>query len=247
MVRKPKSSGTETATPQDPRGKIVEALMVLASERDFDDITIAEIAEKADVSLADFREGFPSKGAVLAGFARQVDLAVLRGTAEDMADESAKDRLFDVLMRRLDAMASHKAALQNILRWARRDPLAAAALNGVALNSMRFMLEAAKLSSEGPAGALKLQGLVFAWSRVLAVWFKDEDSGLARTMAALDKELERGAAMVARADDLHRLTAPFRNLCEGLFNARRGVRDGLRRRERWGRGEGPGEAEARAS
>ena len=245
MVRKPKSSGVESAMPKDVRGKIVEALMALAAEHDFDDITIAEIVDKAGVGLADFREAFPSKGAVLAGFARQIDLAVLRG-GDDMTEEAAKDRLFDVLMRRLDAMAPYKAALKSIMHWARRDPLAAAALNGVALNSMRFMIEAAKLTSEGPAGALKLQGLVLAWLRVVGVWLRDEDSGLAKTMAALDKELDRGASLVARVEDFHRLSAPFRNLCDGIFNARRGLRERLRRRERWTRGEGAA-PEAQAS
>lgn len=233
MVRKAKISETPVDPAQDPRSKIVEALMGLAATQDFADISIADIAAQAGVSLADFREAYPSKGAVLAGFARQIDLAVLRGTGEDMAEEAAKDRLLDVLMRRFDAMAPYKAALNSIVDWVRRDPAAALALNGVALNSMRFMLEAANLSSEGPAGGLKLQGLVLAWSRVMAIWLKEDDLSQPRTMAALDKELARGAVLVARADDFARLTAPFRNLCEGLFRARRDRQDGSRRRERW--------------
>lgn len=241
MVRKAKSAETPDAVAQDPRSKIVAALMALAATREFAGITIHEIAVEAGVSLADFREAFPSKGAILASFARQIDLAVLRGSGEDMAEESAKDRLFDVLMRRLDAMGPYKTALAAIMHWVRRDPAAAIALNGVALNSMRFMLEAANLSSETPAGGLKLQGLVLAWSRVLAIWVKEEDVGHPKTMAALDKELARGAILVARADDFARLTAPFRTLCDSLFNARR---DGLRRRERWAPQAGAHEAPA---
>jgi AcrR family transcriptional regulator len=244
MVRKPKEASGESA-PRDTKGRIVDALMALAAERDFDAISIAEIAAKAGVTLADFREAFPSKGAVLAAFSRDIDLMVLRGTSDDLREQPAKDRLFDVLMRRLDALGPHKAALDNIMRWARRDPLAMAALNGVALNSMRFMLEAADLSSEDGAAALKLQGLVFAWLRVLGVWQRDEESGLGRTMAALDREIGRGAMLAARLDDLHRLAAPFRNLCEGLRDARRDLRDGFRRRERWRRGD-ERDAEARA-
>ena len=241
MVRKPKESEIPTPpgaapdnSPGGARGKIIAALMALAADRDFADIGIADIVAKAGVALGDFREAFPSKGAILPAFSRQIDLEVLRGTGTDMQEQGAKDRLFDVLMRRLDALAPYKAALANIRRWLRRDPLAAAAMNGVALNSMRFMLEAADLSSEGGGGALKLQGLVFAWARVVDVWLRDEEAGLDKTMAALDKELARGATLVARADDLHRLTAPFRNFCEGLATARRDLRDGWRRRERWG-------------
>ena len=51
-------------------------------------------------------------------------------------------------------MTPYREGLKSIAEWARRDPVSALALNGVALNSMRFMLEAAGLDSEGPAAAL---------------------------------------------------------------------------------------------
>ena len=225
--------------PADPRARIVDALMALAAEMPFEDITLTEIATRADVSLADFRDAFLSKGAVLGGFSRRIDRIVLDGTGSDLADESAKDRLFDVLMRRIDAMTPFKAGLESVVAWARRDALALSALNQLTLNSMRFMLEAAGIASDGGVGALKLQGLALAWVRILDVWFRDEDKGLAATMAALDKALERGASLVARAEDFHRLTAPLRSLAEGLFAARRGMGGGgSRTRSRYPRDRG---------
>src|ERR1700756_3233755 len=167
---------TIAAIPKDPRNAIVDALLELASERSWEDITISDIASRANVSLAIFRDYFPSKGAVLAAFARRIDHIVLDAVSGDMAGEPAKDRLFDVLMRRLDALAPYKLGLEAIYDWARRDLLAAAALNRVVVNSMRFMLEAAGIESEGAVGALKLQGLAFAWARILRVWFNDSDA-----------------------------------------------------------------------
>ena len=58
------------AKPSDVRGKIVDALMELASEQRFEEISIRDICKAADVSLADFRDAFPSKGAVVAGLSR---------------------------------------------------------------------------------------------------------------------------------------------------------------------------------
>jgi hypothetical protein len=45
----------------DPRARIVDALLALAAERRFEEITIAEIAGRAEVSLADFRDAFPPR------------------------------------------------------------------------------------------------------------------------------------------------------------------------------------------
>jgi hypothetical protein len=85
---------------------------------------------------------------------------------------------------------------------------------------MRFMLEAAGIDSEGPVGALKLQGLALAWARVLRVWFSDNDPGLASTMAALDRELTRGSSFVARAEDLNRLVSPLFSLVRSVLESR---------------------------
>ena len=211
------ASPSAAPTSGDARTRIVDALLALAAERAFEDISISDIAEKAGVTLADFRDAFPSKGAVLAGFNRRIDRIVLEKRSDDLAGEAPKERLFDVLMRRLDAMAPYKEGLRGIAQWLRREPLSALAMNQLAVNSMRFMLEAAGLESDGAVGALKLQGLVLAWARVLDVWFED-DADLAKTMAALDRELTRGERFVSRAESLDRLAAPLKAFGRAAFD-----------------------------
>lgn len=218
-----RGAGTEAVAPpaQNPKDAIIEALLELAGERNWEDITIGDVATRANVSLSTFRELFPSKGAVLAAFSRKIDRIVLDGTTDDLVGEPAKDRLFDVLMRRLDALAPYKLGLEGVSDWARRDPLAAAALNRVVVNSMRFMLEAAGIDTEGVVGGLKLQGLALAWGRVLSTWFRDDDSSLSSTMATLDRELTQGGRFVERAEDLNRLASPLFSLARALFERRR--------------------------
>ena len=223
MARAPKKAAEQIAPPPaGNRDRIVDALMELAAEQPFEDVTISQIAERAGVSLADFRDLFVSKGAVLAAFNRRIDRIVLDGTTGDMADENTKERLFDILMRRFDALGPYRASVESIANWARREPIAAARLNTMALNSMRFMMEAAGADSEGAVGALKLQGLTIAWARLVNVWLNDDDPGLSATMAELDRTLKRGDMLIARAQDVERLTSPLRAIARGVVNA--GVR-----------------------
>jgi len=230
----PKAKGDTAA---DPRARIVGALMELAAERPFEEITISEICAKAGVSLADSREAFPSKGAVLAGFMKRIDRIVLQQPAEDLATEEPKERLFDVLMRRLEAMTPYRDGLREIGQWLRREPLAALAINQATVNSMRFMLEAAGIGSEGGAGAVKLQGLALAWARIVDVWLDDEEPELSRTMAALDRELSRGERLVAQVERFDRYAGPFKALARAALEARKRAADSSRPRARRGDAE----------
>jgi hypothetical protein len=139
-----------------------------------------------------------------------------------MAEESPRERLFDVLMRRLDVMAPHKEAVRSLLRSVRRDPPLALALNGLAVRSQQWMLAAANIDSAGPRGVLRAQGLAVLYAQVLRVWVDDDDPGLARTMAALDRGLGRGARWVTLLDDLCRFVPPR---CPSLRRRRRGAED----------------------
>ena len=207
------------------KDRIIEATMELAAEREWDDFGLTDVATRAGVTLAEFRDAFPSKGAVLAGFSRKIDRIVLDQAGETLADEAPRERVFDVLMRRLDAMAPYKLGLQGVAEGVRREPLTAAALNGVVINSMRFMLAAAGVDVEGNMAGIKLQGMAVAWRRVTEVWFEDDDPGQARTMAALDRELSKGETWVARLDDFDRLVSPLRIMGRAMMDARRRSRD----------------------
>jgi hypothetical protein len=122
-----------------------------------------------------------------------------------MAEEPPRERLFDVLMRRLEVLAPHREAVRSLLRSARRNPPLALALNGLAVRSQQWMLTAAGINASGPRGMMRAQGLAVLFGSVLRTWIRDEDAGLARTMAALDRALARGQRFAGLLDDLCRI------------------------------------------
>jgi AcrR family transcriptional regulator len=187
---------------QKPLDRIAEALLALAAERPFDEVTLPALAERAGVTLSVLRESYDGRVSVLADHIRRIDEKVLAGIDPTLAGEAPRERLFDVLFARLEAHAPHKQAIRSIVRAARRDPLLALELNRIVTTSMGWMLAAAGIPSSGGRGLVRAQGLAFVWARVMRVWLDDEDAGLARTMAALDKRLREAEQMVMRIDRL---------------------------------------------
>lgn len=198
-----------------PRDRVIDATLKLAAERDFGDVTLTDIAHEAGISLADFRDLFPSKGAVLGGFNRRIDRKVLEGVGDQSSPDAARDRLYYVLRQRLEALEPYRDGLASVARWASRDPLMGTALNRETVNSMRFMLEAADIESDGPVGSLKLQGLTFAWGRVLDAWFKGDFSD---ALDALDRELTKGERYVEHAEDLARMAKPLQDVAARILD-----------------------------
>jgi AcrR family transcriptional regulator len=221
MARKAtKPSDSESTPLPDPRQRAVDALMRLAAANRWEDITLTEIAAEAGLSLADLRDLFPSKGAMLGGFIRRIDRIVLDGRAADLDDEPARDRVLDLMIRRFDALKPYRAALKSIHRAFRSDLLGLATLNQQALNSWRYLLASAGVDTDGPMGFLKLQGAILVFGRVFPIFLDDEETDLPKTMAALDRELSRGEWVMRRAEGVQRMMAPFQGFCRAAKQAR---------------------------
>ena len=202
----PGPAGAAASVERPDRERIIDAFMAILAERPIEEIGFAEIGGRAGVPLHRCRAAFDSVLSVLSAKLREIDKEVLEGAqGEDMAEESPRERLFDILMRRLEALGPHKAAIRSLVRSARSDPALGLALNGFAVRTQHWMLAAAGISTGGLRGAIRAQGLAILYANVMRVWVEDDDPGLARTMAALDRELGRGAWWTRFLDDVARL------------------------------------------
>jgi len=195
---------------QKTRNAIIDALLALAAEADWEAISLDDLAARAGVSLAQLRNAYDGRLAVIADFASRIDQAVLAGIDADMAGEPPRERLFDVLFARLEALAPYRQAIGGLGAAARRDPLLALELNRIVTTSMGWMLTGAGISATGAGGLVRAQGLALVWARVLRTWLDDDDPGLARTMAALDRRLREGERIIVGLERLARLLpGPF--------------------------------------
>jgi ubiquinone biosynthesis protein COQ9 len=167
---------------------LVTAAFRLAGEQGWSKVNVAVAARDAGLSLAEARERFPSRGAILLRFGRLADQAALTETA---TDGPVRDRLFDLLMRRFDLLQTHRAGVEALLRTLPTDPATALLLACATRRSMRWMLQAAGVTATGLRGDLQAKGLMAVWLWAVRAWERDHSDDLSGTMAAVDNALQR--------------------------------------------------------
>lgn len=171
--------------------RIIDAALSLVATRGWRGLSLAAIAAAAELPILRVYRVYRSKQAILRGFHRRVDEVALAELPAAEADERPRDRLFDLLMRRFDALQPHKPALDVLRRELPGDPISALCAGASLLHSMRWMLEAADIPTSGWRGAVTVRLASAAYLSAMRVWQRDDSPDLARTMGALDARLRR--------------------------------------------------------
>lgn len=178
--------------PQKPlKERVIAAALSLAASMGWDMVSMADIASEAKTTLADLSDIFDDKGDILVAYGRLVDRRVLENAGQGSPEDSPRDRLFDIIMERFDILGEDRDAIVSILSAYRFDPKEAIIALPHLARSMAWMMEAAGIDVAGIKGAVRLSGLSALYAHVLWVWIRDESPDLAKTMAALDKDLSR--------------------------------------------------------
>jgi len=194
MVKASKKSSRAKKAKADP----VAAFMALVAERGWRGVSLPDVAEAAGMPLDAFNRTYWTKTDLLTAFQKRIDEQVLSETGPPDEEESPRDRLFDILMRRFDALQPYKDALRRLGRDLPRDPLAALVWARGLKQSMSWILAAAGIGGSGMCGHFTAKGLMVVWLFAVRAWLSDDSPDMAKTMAALDKALAR-AETVAQA------------------------------------------------
>ncbi|MFN3213822.1 MAG: hypothetical protein ACE37M_12005 [Henriciella sp.] len=165
----------------------VQAALKLAETGKWGDLTLAEIAQEAGLTLKDFH-GVADKDDLSAAVERIFDAGMSEGSIDE--DETARTRLFDVIMLRFETMEEVRDGAMSYLRWRDRS------IDGLALRlqaraqTAKWALACAGLdgASRIPRG-VQITALAWAIAQAERAWRQETSADLSRTMAALDSEL----------------------------------------------------------
>lgn len=171
---------------------MIEATLQLAQSHGWQRVSLVDASREAGLPLQQVRQRFPFKSMILIRLNSQIDDAALCG---ESYGATVRERLFDLLMRRFDAMQDYRSGICAIMHTLPRDPALAALLAGTTMESLRWVADAATLDRHGFGGMIRLNSLLAIWSRTLARWEKDSTPDLADTMQVLDSTLARAERM----------------------------------------------------
>lgn len=189
-------------------GRIVSAALRLAAEKPWSEVSVREIAEAAGTDLVGLRDAFDGKAAIVAAFVKSIDDEVLANAPKPDPAQSPRDALFEVIMARFDALQPHKSALRSIAKDGMLDP----ALVRAGLNSQAWMLQAAGIDADGIDGGVRVAGLAGVYASVFQTWLDDDDPGMARTMAVLDRRLRRAERTMSTLNSISTGARDFLNM-----------------------------------
>ncbi|HTW26348.1 MAG TPA: TetR family transcriptional regulator [Acetobacteraceae bacterium] len=173
---------------------LIGAAFALAADRGWEAVSVAQAARRGGLPLDRARARFPGRAAILLRFGLLADQTALVG---EPAEAGPRGQLFDLLMRRFDALQAHRAGVLALLRALPMHPATGLLLTAATLRSMRWMLEAASIGTHGPLGRLRVKGLLAVWLATVRAWQADDSADLSATMAALDRALARAERAAA--------------------------------------------------
>ena len=173
----------------DLKRQAVQAALELASDTPWADLTLARIAEKAKVSLADLY-GVVTKDGIEAGLDEFFDRAMLDEPVA--ADDPPRERLFDVIMLRFEAMETHREGVLSYLKYRDSSPACRVQSEIRRLTTAKWALIAAGLDSDTAAPArVKALAISQVIASTEAAWRRETSADFAHTMAALDRNLRK--------------------------------------------------------
>lgn len=176
--------------------KIISVALDLAEGQGWEYTTLRDIADKSELSMSVLYEVIEDKNDILVLFGRMIDRKIMDGVETGTDDGlTIRERLFDILMDRYEILNEYRGGVIALMDSMALDPKQVVISFPHICRSMNWMLEASGVETSGVKGALKVAGLSGVYMKVLRTWKNDDTQDLAKTMAALDKALDRSESI----------------------------------------------------
>src|ERR1700751_3607401 len=115
-TRRTSGRGRNSGDARNEADRIIDATLGLIPTEGWRRLSLSAIAAAAELPILQVYRVFHSKQAILCGFYNRIDQVVLADPPAPDPEDRPRDRLFDLMMRRFDALQPYKPTLA-VLRF----------------------------------------------------------------------------------------------------------------------------------
>lgn len=153
--------------------------------------SLNELAGKLNLPLVEIYSIFHDKISVVLMFLERVDMTVLSQLDREDFNEPRRERLFELLMCRIEALTPYKKSLRFLMNGVVSDPLILMKIMPKFIDSFRLMLEISGYNVQGLKGYLKIGSLAVLYYGLTSDWINDDTIDQVKIMAAIDNIISR--------------------------------------------------------
>ena len=171
--------------------KIILKVLELLNSVSWTNLSLMKVAQETGLSPLTLYKHFMTKGDLLTGIVRYMDERTLEIYKESDPEVNPRDALFDIVMCRLEGLEPHKNAIRSLSYDLWQTPFNALEACPSALNSFKWMLNLAYISTTGILGMIKLKAFAIVYGIIIKTWLEDKENDLSKTMVVVDKLLKK--------------------------------------------------------
>lgn len=174
----------------DQTKRVIQAAMAIAAEKGWPAVSIEAVARRLKLAPSSLQKDFPDPQSILLALICETDVRVEKSFDPDDAEE-IHDKLFDILMLRLDSLEDYRDGLAALLKYMPSDPCLTQALARNLCNSMEKALLLTGKRRSFLTEKIRALGLLAVYLSALKAWTEDQSADYSKTMAILDKRLRQ--------------------------------------------------------
>ena len=182
--------------------QIMETALTLSESNSWENTHLHTIAQQLDISLDQIRRYYPQKDDIVEAWFDVADSAVLTLKPEhDFFEQSVCDRLHQVIMTWLEAMAPHRRITGEMLLYKLEFGHIHLQVLGIMRISrtVQWFREAARIDTTGPRRILEETGTTAIYLATLTHWLRDDSPDFHKTRDFLNQALSNSENCAAKA------------------------------------------------
>ena len=174
------------------KAKYIVVAFSLIEKEGWKEFSLNKLAHVTKKKIDEIKKLFPIESKILEDFTEMIDEQVIKDIDhEELAQNSVKDNLFELIMTRFEKLNPYKGAMKIIFKELQRQPIILKKLTKKICDSMDLFLELSNAKNNYFLDIVKLNVILIIYGYTFKVWLNDDSKDMGKTMVETDKWLSK--------------------------------------------------------